>query len=383
MVGRRRVSIGDGLPLFFVLFVFVFCCWSGAEALTKTEKYSHAPATMKFIHVVFRHGDRTQESFYPTDPYRNETFYPVGLGQLTNAGKIREYNIGRYLRQIYNGLIPEIYSPDVLQAISSSVPRCRASIQLVLAGLFPPIGHQKWNNQLSWNPIPYDYAPQAQDMLFFAFSNCPNYFTLMSQYRQSEVYRQTYAPFDEVLKYLMEMSGMTPSPFGTALMLYSTLRSQEEWGLRLPEWTQTVWPEPITQITKLDWQQLFPTNETRAISAGFLMSRIINDTQLIINKHPSVEGRKVSLYSGHDLNIVAVLSWLGTPDIHVPQYGSFIIFEIHEIFRIPFVRVVHQNYETNGPRVVEIPNCGFYCPFATFVELYRAYTNRADICFAQ
>ncbi|GJQ82954.1 hypothetical protein Trydic_g5954 [Trypoxylus dichotomus] len=378
MVGQRRLSIKGVTPLFFVIFAFV---WWSVEARTKTEKFSHAPATLKFIHVVFRHGDRTQEGSYPTDPYQNNTFYPIGMGQLTNPGKIREYNIGRYLRKTYTGLIPEIYTPDVLRAISSPVPRCRASLQLVLAGLFPPIGPLKWNDNLNWNPIPYDYNPQAQDLLFWAFSNCPNYFTLMSEYRQSQAYRDVYAPHNEVLRYLMEKSGLTPSPYGVALMLYSTLRSQQDWGLTLPKWTETVWPEPITQITKLDWQQLFPTSETRAVGAGFLMSRIINETRLVLNRNRTVNGLRVSLYSGHDLNIAAILSWLGTPDIHVPQYGSFIIFEIHEIFRIPFIRIVHQNYEPGGPQVVEIPNCGFYCPFATFVELYRVYTNRADICY--
>lgn len=70
----------------------------------------------------------------------------------------------------------------------------------------------------------------------------------------------------------MEKSGLTPSPFGVALMLYSTLRSQQEWGLQLPEWTRLVWPEPITYLTKLDWQQLFPTEETRPIGAGWLLN---------------------------------------------------------------------------------------------------------------
>lgn len=34
---------------------------------------------------VMRHGIRTPASTYPKDPYINETFYPVGWGQITNV----------------------------------------------------------------------------------------------------------------------------------------------------------------------------------------------------------------------------------------------------------------------------------------------------------
>ncbi|KAI4458935.1 acid phosphatase-related [Holotrichia oblita] len=361
-----------------IFCALIFCT---VDARTKLKEYHNSPNSLRLLHVVFRHGDRTQDGAYPTDPYRNETFYPVGLGQLTNAGKVREYNIGRYLRSTYNGFIPTIYSPGILEAISSPYPRCKASMQLVLAGLFPPVAMQKWSPSLNWNPIPYDYSPQSGNMLFFSYSNCPNYWTLIAEYRESSTFKKVYEPYEDVVNYLMEKSGLTPSPFGVALLLYSTLRSQQEWGLTLPDWTRSVWPEPVTYLTKLDWQQLFPTEKTRPLGAGFLMSKIINDTQLFIDKDPSVEGLKTHLYSGHDLNIAAILTWLGTPDIHVPQYGSFIIFEIHEISNVPHVRVVHQNYEYGTPQVVEIPHCGFYCPFGKFIELYSNYTNRFDLCY--
>lgn len=69
------------------------------------------------------------------------------------------------------------------------------------------------------------------------------------------------------------------------------------------------------------------------------MSKIVNDTQLKIDGDSLVEDTKIYLYSGHDLNIAAVLSWIGVADLHVPQYGSFIVFEIHTIDDTPTVRV--------------------------------------------
>lgn len=83
----------------------------------------------------------------------------------------------------------------------------------------------------------------------------------------SQTYEDIYAPYQNVLNYLQKKSGIA-SISNIALMLHSTLKSQEDLGLKLPEWTKPVWPEPITTITRLDWQQWYATEVTRAIGAG-------------------------------------------------------------------------------------------------------------------
>lgn len=44
-------------------------------------------SSLVMAHVLFRHGQRTPDvsTIYPKDPYRNETYYPYGLGALTNV----------------------------------------------------------------------------------------------------------------------------------------------------------------------------------------------------------------------------------------------------------------------------------------------------------
>ena len=34
---------------------------------------------------LYRHGDRTPVTTYPTDPYNNASYWPDGWGQLTNV----------------------------------------------------------------------------------------------------------------------------------------------------------------------------------------------------------------------------------------------------------------------------------------------------------
>lgn len=67
-----------------------------AASVVRTETYlylhiaaifgSHAvlPFFLSFVQI-FRHGDRTPVEPYPTDPYKDKAFWPVGFGQLTNV----------------------------------------------------------------------------------------------------------------------------------------------------------------------------------------------------------------------------------------------------------------------------------------------------------
>ncbi|KAJ4440010.1 hypothetical protein ANN_08141, partial [Periplaneta americana] len=61
---------------------------------------------------VFRHGERTPSDTYPEDPYFNFTFEPVGWGQLTNVGKLSQYQQGQYLRTRYGEFLGNIYTQE-------------------------------------------------------------------------------------------------------------------------------------------------------------------------------------------------------------------------------------------------------------------------------
>lgn len=99
---------------------------------------------------------------YPKDPNINETYYPYGLGQLTDEGKRTEFNIGRQLRRQYDNFLGDTYTPDILDARSTDFNRTKMSLELVLAGLFPP-GKKRWLYDLNWQPIPYNYWPLQKD----------------------------------------------------------------------------------------------------------------------------------------------------------------------------------------------------------------------------
>nr|CAI5844095.1 unnamed protein product [Callosobruchus analis] len=122
-------------------------------------------STVILTHVIFSHGNRTTDKgLYPEDPFLNYDYFPYDYGQLTNAGKMKEYEIGTALLERYDSLLGDLYYPDIVEARSTDFNRTKMSLQLVLAGLFPPRSTQVWSPMNpSWQPIPYNYLPRAID----------------------------------------------------------------------------------------------------------------------------------------------------------------------------------------------------------------------------
>ncbi|CAG0912457.1 unnamed protein product [Notodromas monacha] len=60
---------------------------------------------------LYRHGDRTPISFYPTDPHKCEKLRPVRSGQLLNTGKLRHFQLGKWLPERYADFLGKKYDP--------------------------------------------------------------------------------------------------------------------------------------------------------------------------------------------------------------------------------------------------------------------------------
>jgi hypothetical protein len=64
------------------------------------------------VHLLYRHGARTQCGMYPTDPFKDSSNWPMGFCQLTSEGKIMDYDLGKWLRQRYDGFLSNNYSEE-------------------------------------------------------------------------------------------------------------------------------------------------------------------------------------------------------------------------------------------------------------------------------
>ncbi|XP_015835032.2 venom acid phosphatase Acph-1 [Tribolium castaneum] len=334
------------------------------------------------VHVIFRHGNRTPslEEMYPKDPYRNEKYFPFGLGQLTNVGKKREFMIGKALRNRYNKFLGPYYYPEIVEARSTDYNRTKMSLELALAGLFPPRGEEVWNYWLNWQPVPYNYVPQANDNVLLG-TLCPNFVKKTKEYLQSGREQTELSKYREVLDYISENAGINVTSFLDVYSLYFGLTTEAEWGFELPEWTQKVYPEPITQLAINEYYTQTATTELMQMSAGYFLQKVIQDSYSKINNTNS--DRKIYMYAAHENNIADLLILLGVFEPpHIPNYGAYVLLELHSVNNKYGIRIFYENYQETRPQLLKVPNCDSFCKIDQFASLYEEYMPDPDLCYS-
>nr|CAD7595398.1 unnamed protein product [Timema genevievae] len=293
----------------------------------------HAPSKRSYlvscVHLqVFRHGDRNILSVYPFDPYHdNMTVWTEGIGQLTNRGKLQMWELGRYLRQRYGRLVPELYSPEDTLMTSSDVDRCLMSAQLVLAGLYPARGSQVWNPSLDWQPIPVHSTNPGQDKLIRMDAPCPAYSKEYELANNSSVIQNFTQEHADVFRIINEQ-GWPATRIDQINGVYDSLKIEESRGLILPDWATSIYPDKLREVLE--------TYEAMRVHTPFMQKLISGPLLKAISGHMTSKmagslkpDRKLFLYSGHDSTITALLQGLGFPRKFVVEYGAALFFELY------------------------------------------------------
>lgn len=185
---------------------------------------------------------------------------------ILQRGKQRSYLLGKLLRERYGNFLGDIYTSDIMEMISTDFDRTKMSALLVLAGLFPPSSSQKWNDELNWLPIPYDFDKAMQDYVRICFYThfretaynfqfirrathyCPKYLQELKKVEQTEEYNRILQQYADVINYLQKHSGKRIKTFHDAFSIYQTLHAEENMNFTLPEWTKTVYPKILGAI---------------------------------------------------------------------------------------------------------------------------------------
>ncbi|CAH1957982.1 unnamed protein product [Acanthoscelides obtectus] len=285
---------------------------------------------------------------------------------------MREYEVGRQLRERYNEFLGDLYYPEIVDARSSDLDRTKMSLELVLAGLFPPTGFQTWNPKLpAWQPIPCHYLPINQDMELVGFG-CPSYKEELNRVIASEEVKAEFEKYRHIIDYLAENTGQNYTSFIDTVILHLSLTAQAEFGLKLPKWTDAVYPIITEELTIKGYLTGASTDLLKRLGAGYLAKKIIQDTQEKINEEPSKHSKKVYLYSGHEQTVAYLLSFLGIYEPpHIPAYGSHIILEIHEKDGEYGVKVLYQDDSPRLHNYITLPGCEEFCPLDKFMEMHK------------
>ncbi|XP_011267548.2 venom acid phosphatase Acph-1 [Camponotus floridanus] len=329
---------------------------------------------LKLINVIFRHGDRTPDNngyeLFPTDPYLNYSFFPTGLGQLTNNGKKREYELGQALRSRYEDFLGNLYLPKLVVGHSSDYDRTKMSLQLVLAALFPPTDRrQQWNADLNWQPIPVTYVSRIDDN-FYLSDECPKFLDEYGRILNLPEIKKEMSRFKNIMSKLTELTGKKIEKPLDLYYLYHTFVAESSMNLTLPEWAYDYFPDgPLFDTIVLSYNIASYTSLIRKLYAGPMIRAIFNN--MITEKNPIPSNTKLYLYSGHESNIAAMLHAFKLYKPHVPEYSSAVILELLEQNKQYYVKFL---YYRGIPPIfdeLQIPGCEMLCPFDKFSYLIQ------------
>ncbi|XP_053624392.1 prostatic acid phosphatase-like isoform X1 [Plodia interpunctella] len=335
-------------------------------------------SNVQYAAVIYRHGDRTPVSFYPTDPYQNESLWPVKLGELTNIGKRQHFALGQWLRKRYSHLLSSEFEPSEIYVRSTDVDRTLMSAQSNLAGMYPPSGNSVWNQNLMWQPLPVHTEPEKEDKLLAMKKHCPKYNIALDQYVHSREYKTRLNKYQNLMNYLTAYTGSKVTDYNDINNIYDLLYIESLYNFTLPNWTREVYPDKLVEPSGYSFTTDTGTPTLARLKVGPLLQHI---TTQMANKVAFGKGKRnktdinVAIFSGHDITVANVLHSLGLYNGISPVYTSTVFLELlyaNDTAATPLIRISYRNStDIVEPNILTIPKCGQLCPLERFIALYE------------
>ncbi|XP_069814439.1 prostatic acid phosphatase [Dendropsophus ebraccatus] len=352
----------------FISSLFILTMYFLVIGQTSGEK------TLKFVVMVFRHGDRSPIKTFPKDKYQEDS-WPDGFGQLTELGIEQHYELGKYLRKRYSEFLNETYSRHEVYVRSTDVDRTLMSAQANLAGLYPPVDRQIWNKNIPWRPIPVHTVPLSEDhLLSIPLKNCPRYNKLQSETYASQEYDNLVNPYKDFIHSLQNDTGYSSKELNEAYkwsIIYDTLHCEQLHNYTLPDWANKDVMEKLLQLSNIGLATLYGVykhHEKSRLLGGVLVSSILKNITYAATTPSS--NQKLIMYSGHDTTIAALQMALNVSNGKIPPYTSCHIFELYKAADGEYtVEMYYRNDSSVDPYLLILPGCSSSCPLANFTAL--------------
>lgn len=332
---------------------------------------------LKFVTLVFRHGDRSPIETFPNDPFK-ESAWPQGFGQLTQLGMEQHYELGEYIRKRYGKFLNESYKRQQVYVRSTDVDRTLMSAMTNLAALFPPEGISVWNPNLPWQPIPVHTVPLSEDrLLYLPFKNCSRFEELLSETLKSEEFQKRLEPYKDFIETLPKLSGFHGKKlFEIWSNIYDPLFCESVHNFTLPSWatedTMTKLKE-LSELSVLSLYGMHKQKEKARLQGGVLVSEILNHMKSAT--HPWNQ-RKLVMYSAHDTTVSGLQMALDVYNGILPPYASCHIMELYLDKGKYFIEMYYRNETQHEPHPLTLPGCTPSCPLMKFTELVASVIPR-------
>ena len=325
-----------------------------------TTAVQSAPAD--YLVSLVRHGDRS-----PRELGAQAELWPVGPGQLTALGATQMITLGREIRQHYFGSsLPEQWSLHLSHHFAKGTYRTMQSASALLQGMFPASANKTGlpgNIQLP----PVFSSPVEKDFLFSSQHICPGYVCFIKKLEQSSRWLEKKKKYGDRFEYWRKLAGVERGIYPLAgFMDRVAIHSIHK--LPMPV---GITPEDAGALSELlDWLLASLAREQRVaqLVTAPLVSNIINNFQqtarcLNGKGNPGGGCSKWILYLGSDINMLALLALLGTPQDKNVRYGAHLAMKLNWDEINPQISL----FLNHAP--LYVPGCGTSCHLDTWLEV--------------
>ncbi|KAH7640995.1 hypothetical protein HUG17_8464 [Dermatophagoides farinae] len=370
-----------------VIFLVLSCVLIFKSTIVSSSVIHHPKQSndekLKLVFLFHRHGERTPYMLYPNDPYKRNITETVGIGQLINKGKQRLYRLGEYLSKRYYNKCGDRFpieqkSPRKVYVRSSGSERCLQSVSLLLAGMFPPEGEWKWNQNLGslWQPFAIQTVPFDHDTLLNPDYKCPVAEHVLDQIYHSEEAQNIQRKYQNLLHKVANWTGYKPEEMNivNASYIYDVLLSEHNFGLPYPEWLDNnIWND-LKNINNEVFRFNSSNRKIQRFRCGSMFGEIYrqlkahfgNDSQSNDNHH------QIYIYSTHDEWLAQFLSSMQVYNGIPPFFGSTIMLEVYQEPQNngePYFKGFYLNStETGHAYPLQFPSCNEPCTLTKFHE---------------
>lgn len=302
---------------------------------------------LRWLFFIHRHGDRSPLNMGPKDKYNDLKYWPEGFGNLDNAGRLRMFKLGQFIRRRYANFLSdnfrEVYSR------SSDVERCIESSNAVLAGMYPPTKRFMWDSDLAWTPAPVHTVPAPDDYLLNEAGRkyVKDVESEIRLIQKSDRVKQLYDDSVQERELLSKELGYDYDSFYKFKCNYSTLDIEERNGFEMPSWYTPELKQRLYGFAGTAFALAGGgTERLKQLRCGHLLEDLISrmelfsvsgpilndksDFQQPTNAPSELKDRKVIHYSTHDSIMAALLESLNINEPCVPPgFGATMFMELY------------------------------------------------------
>lgn len=292
-------------------------------------------------------------------------------------GKEQEYKLGEWLRNRYQTFLAEQYSEKDIYVRSTDVDRTLMSAEANLAGVYPPIGKQIWNQNLTWQPIPVHTQPEKDDALLAMKKPCQKYQVLQQKLKKDPKIVEINRKYHDLFSYIARNIGKTIGSLTELEYVYNTLKIERDNNLTLPNWTNPIFPDKMKPLAEFTFSLQCYTKEMSKLKVGPFLHELTEHIQnLTTNNNKNESHPKFRMYSAHDTTVANLLKALDLFEIHAPPFAATILFEVYKNTNNYYLNIIYKN--SSQPQQMKLKDCDFNCPIDSFFKIIAPISISLD-----